>query len=1498
MKTKGKVILLTGILAALTCTYMWGIPAAVNLPQRKDNIEQQIYQKTGFALKLGNPQLTMGFFPSVWVKSDKIEVLNKDNSKALSVINPKVKLKLFPLLFKKIEVSHIYADKEDANFILTKNKEFYLGDYPLKLEKKDTKFSIEKINTTLGEYRINLDDRLNNKKVSLNGKYLNHGEYLKNDKLKLATEGVFTTDNKSTDYYIDFDINLPLNKLNENKLKLSAKIKDFDLSTISDYVAILSNDHYKKLGGIINFNSETQITKHKHKRVFSGLTTENLQIIGQDRPSSIIFPDKLFVKINFDTINGGVDFKNSTIKAKDIDFTVNGKLTSSGKKIPAMDITGEFKPSKLEQVVKIIPGLPDLLPDMNLYKLKEYYPHGVGEGKLHFVGHGERPEVFGNVKLRDIYVIKPIPNAPENARTDLTFKGKHMQLDIFVPVAPKTNVVINGFVKIDGSKYSELKIKSNDYIPMEPAQEVINPMHEIFKFKMGPVPIMKLKGLGTVDVFSAGKKVDPHLWGYFKFKNATASFNDIHNLELNNGSGEIHFQNTKIPFRTYTATINGQSTKIYGDCDVKGGLNVFAQTSNQKIPNIVKVINTSEDMKDVQKVLKPFTHPDGTADLLLNIYGVAKDIDKIEFNKDLFAKGTVTLHNATTILKDTYLPLKDINGIVNFDKKNADYDLTGYIRDSKIYVKGTATEPNMDLTAWSDNIAINDIIDMTHQEYTMPYKDEIGKIHVSFKGGYKGIADSDNLDYNKIVADGKVHSNYDTQNPIKVSSGTFNIHNGILQANGLKGLFNNNPFTLSFTGKDIYNNMKIADAKFNMDNFDLTSISDAKDQIPVPESVKNILENITDVKGNINISGYMKNGGVWTDMDLSDTSFTYKPTEAYINIVSGKANMRGDTLYLGKINSRLSSMPLFIDGNISNIFKDPNANLYIAGKPTQMFFDRFFNNHSLYPIKVKGDVNFSTQVKGTLDRLFTHSELNIKENSSIYYMGATLSGAPSGEATQEETATNPVSIIADMYLMPNKISIKSLKYNQTLKSQNNKEFVQNQLTASGDVSIRNNNILAFNNLKLKTSEPTDAKIFNIILKKPTIKQGIFTSDLTINGTSTAPRILGDLNISSIDIPVFDSTIRDINLDFQKDYINLVSRGTILTNEVNLLAKIVNNPNPPIIIDDLKLQLDVLDLNTVINRFNDFDMDKLRGKQSASAANQAITPDQIILKNGEINADKILIKKASATNFTSSMHLGKDQVFSIDNFKFNLANGEVEGKLSSDLNNFGLDGQMSIKGADAQIISENFFDMPGQMYGLVTGDMQMSCKGSNSMECINTLNGEGHFDVIDGRMPKLGSLEYLLKATNLITGGITGLSINGIIDLITPLKSGNFDNIKGDIKVSNGVANDINIYSSGKELNMYLTGSYNISSMIADMEVYGSLSKNFSTVLGFIGNMSLNRLFNKIPGININEINPKSTSNIYKIPNFDKNTVLRVFKAEIFGDINGTNYVKSFRWIKH
>ena len=50
-------------------------------------------------------------------------------------------------------------------------------------------------------------------------------------------------------------------------------------------------------------------------------------------------------------------------------------------------------------------------------------------------------------------------------------------------------------------------------------------------------------------------------------------------------------------------------------------------------------------------------------------------------------------------------------------------------------------------------------------------------------------------------------------------------------------------------------------------------------------------------------------------------------------------------------------------------------------------------------------------------------------------------------------------------------------------------------------------------------------------------------------------------------------------------------------------------------------------------------------------------------------------------------------------------------------------------------------------------------------------------------------------------------------------------------------------------------------------------------------------------MNKNELNPITMAEINKIPNIDTQNIYRIFTAEIFGDINGSNYVRSFKWIK-
>ena len=214
------------------------------------------------------------------------------------------------------------------------------------------------------------------------------------------------------------------------------------------------------------------------------------------------------------------------------------------------------------------------------------------------------------------------------------------------------------------------------------------------------------------------------------------------------------------------------------------------------------------------------------------------------------------------------------------------------------------------------------------------------------------------------------------------------------------------------------------------------------------------------------------------------------------------------------------------------------------------------------------------------------------------------------------------------------------------------------------------------------------------------------------------------------------------------------------------------------------------------------------------------------------------------------------------------------------------------------MSEALFDLKGQVYGLINGDFSLSCRGNSNDNCFKTLSGNGNFRISDGKMPKLGSLEYLLKAGNLFKGGITRLSINSLVDLVTPLKTGSFESIYGDINISNGIADKVNIYSKGNDLNMYMSGSYNIVTSIADMKIFGSLSKNITTVFGKIKNASLNTLFNTIPGVNDSTEKLLLQEEIAKIPNIKNVTdIYRIFTVDVNGDINGTDCVKSFRWVK-
>lgn len=289
--------------------------------------------------------------------------------------------------------------------------------------------------------------------------------------------------------------------------------------------------------------------------------------------------------------------------------------------------------------------------------------------------------------------------------------------------------------------------------------------------------------------------------------------------------------------------------------------------------------------------------------------------------------------------------------------------------------------------------------------------------------------------------------------------------------------------------------------------------------------------------------------------------------------------------------------------------------------------------------------------------------------------------------------------------------------------------------------------------------------------------------------------------------------------------------------------------------------------------------------------------KLIIDKGKLKIDEIVYKTLPANNFSASLNL-KNGNLHLKDGTIDIAGGKIQGNLNYNFEK----GLIAIKAAttevDANEFAYNFLDIKNQIFGKVNGTADITTFGANDEERLQNLNGELKFNVLNGKMPKLGSIEYLLRAGNLIKGGIQGLTLNNITALLVPVKTGNFNEINGDILLKDGTIKNMKIYSKGENLSILITGNYDLVSNHADINILGKLSKNINTFLGPIGNASINSFFNLIPGLHIDELQDTDLiKQINAIPELGlKTDKFRIFRAIVDGDIYSENFVSKFEWI--
>ena len=155
------------------------------------------------------------------------------------------------------------------------------------------------------------------------------------------------------------------------------------------------------------------------------------------------------------------------------------------------------------------------------------------------------------------------------------------------------------------------------------------------------------------------------------------------NLIIKNGTGELVFSDTTTHFSTKNATLNSSPLYIDGDCDLFGKFDFNISTPKQNLNKTIADIRGNTLLKNFNTYIEQIENIKGFGDVNLNIYGDIKNINEIEFNKNIFTKGSIKLSAVTLKLKTIPQAISNIFGEINVE--NQDIILGALVTQGKMY---------------------------------------------------------------------------------------------------------------------------------------------------------------------------------------------------------------------------------------------------------------------------------------------------------------------------------------------------------------------------------------------------------------------------------------------------------------------------------------------------------------------------------------------------------------------------------------------------------------------------------------------------------------------------------------------------------------------------------------------------------------------------------------------------------------------------------------------
>lgn len=1470
--------------------YVFCLPKVINESSLTERAALLFQEKSGMISDIENPEFKTYFDFSISLKADKAMIFNKNNKKVFGAENIFIRLQPFKIIFKELNIKELCSKKAEIN--ISELDEKLLNKLIKRYETKFFNIRGDKAKIETDGYKIFYYDKSRKKELILEGQTFDirpTGKGLS----ALTTDGVFKIGDKTAEFNINILSKfLFRKKFNFKDFSVTGKVTGFELSAFEPYLNCFGKFERASGKADIFFNSSFVDKRTNLSEI--NIKTTDISINGGDFEHQIKADGESKIKVKFKAFSKTFEVVELSADGEGFSVQGNGKIENYFSDKPYINISILLSPSKAEKILDLLPY--GICSEINT--IKKSGVEGDISTSIKVIGKFPDLKFFGTAKAENIAVLRG-RTVPHKGNIKITFHEEEANIDIYVETPDKEKFFMKGSAQIFDKKPSIFDIKTTDKMSGKLACDILVPVSQIFNFEIGPVAFLDVeKGYGKAKLHINGTKKVAKLDGKIEIKSAKGRFNDINadlrtDLNLIFSGTDIFYKAEKATVNGYSAYFNGKTTTL-GDVDLKFGIKT---ADTQAVLNILKTSPLLTETKDSINFVR---RASGKVDISLNILGNIpvgqnKNLSReeiIENFKKLKTDGKISLKNNTLYLSEFNMPLSGINGITDFTEKSLNAkNLNAYLGNSPVKISINGEIPN-------NSEGIKAKIDIYGKSVIL--KDSLNFVLQSgFAEGFmfpKGLVDSLNGKHNLVLTVNALGNKIDikslnakldfipTENNLRmvnVFNGNIAVENGNVFINKLEIGKNKSKLKVQGLIEDFY----LLKPKYNLNlfgsNLSVNVITDIASS--VPDNIGRIIRMCKNYYGFADLNLKITNNGADGHVNFRNFKFRHIKSDVPFNFSYLPIKITNNTITFDNISGITGNTvqsPIFLNAVIKNYMKIPYIKATVAMKPTSAFIERYLNTKLSHPLKVTGDISVNAEINGSFDSLLIEPVIKVNKESDIIYLSSNLGD------------TEFLRVLdGKIFIKTNKIIVPKMKYTKFQTTTENKTYPITVFEFGGE-AVCQGKVYTPQNAFFRTNYNIPAKFLNFIFKKSLIKSGSVFCNLKYTNDFGKGLITGIVEATDIDIPLY-------NIKVNRGKVNLKNKTGYISADCNLgeikckiYSKIINSIKTPVIVQELKIKTGYANLENLLTELNKWSIDAYMNTALQSKVTMKIS--DFIIENGSIDAKQISYKNLPIKDFSANFSLDNNSLLKMTTNNFDITDGKVLGKISYDIRKGNTEAYLTMKNIDSNSTAEAFLGLNNQINGKLNGEAKISTKGFDDISRLKNLSGNISFSVADGNMPKLGSIEYLLRASNIIYSGLTTLSVNNLIELFKPFKQGSFTGINGELHIENGIINDIEIFSKGAGMSLYINGDYDIENSNANIKIFGKLGKNIDNMIGPVGNLSANTLLKFIPR--------EKETNIYeqeikKIPEINNNKDVKIFRATVEGDINSSNSASSFKWIE-